>query len=200
MSREESATITKNEIYKSAEWLIRKYGIENVSVDSIVERAGITKDSFYVHFKSKESLIASFLTNYINNLDINYTNFIDVFPTSKSSAEILIALVEKVVDILIYKVGYKAMRLVYEAQLAKTIDTNAVLDYNRNLYIVFGQVISKGVQQGEFKTDLSVDALVKHCVLAIRGFTFEWCIRYPDYDYKDQVLQHFQILLSGFKC
>jgi hypothetical protein len=36
-------------------------------------------------------------------------------------------------------------------------------------------------------------------MMAIRGITYEWCIRYPDFDYKEEALRHFEILLAGIR-
>lgn len=48
-NRKTKAIETKNKIYRSANQLFREYGLENVSVDSIVEMAGVSKGAFYVH-------------------------------------------------------------------------------------------------------------------------------------------------------
>lgn len=74
-----------------------------------------------------------------------------------------------------------------------------MLNYNREIYKLFSDIISKGIQQGEFKTDIPADILTKHFIMAMRGITYEWCIRYPDFDLKEQALKHFEILLSGIK-
>lgn len=55
--RKEKAAETKNKIYKCAEQLFAKYGFYNVSIDDIVEHAGVAKGRFYVHFESKNSLV-----------------------------------------------------------------------------------------------------------------------------------------------
>lgn len=64
---------------------------------------------------------------------------------------------------------------------------------------MFIGVLGNGVRQGELREDIPVDCLAKHLVLAIRGITFEWCIRYPEFDLKDQMLEHFKILLYGLR-
>jgi hypothetical protein len=40
-------------------------------------------------------------------------------------------------------------------------------------------------------------ALARHCALALRGLTFEWCIRYPHFDSREQARQFFDLLLRG---
>lgn len=198
-SRKEKAVETKNKIYESAEQLFTKYGFDDVSVAAIVEMAGVSKGSFYVHFDSKDSLIASLISDYIDQLDLNYKLYIESFPMSAKASDILYALVEKIVDTMTDTIGYDIIKIIYGVQISRTIDTDTISSYNRDVYKIFNLVIGKGVEQGEFKPDLTIDIITKHCVLALRGLAYEWCIRYPEFDFKAQAIQHFGILLSGLK-
>ena len=72
-----------------------------------------------------------------------------------------------------------------------------VKGYNRALYDHFSDVITRGLDQGEFRNTHTVETLTRHFVMAIRGLSYEWCIRYPDFDLKTQALEHFQLLLDG---
>ena len=57
----------------------------------------------------------------------------------------------------------------------------------------------QGVQQGEFKATLDIASVSNHCIMSIRGMTFEWCIRFLDFNYKAEVTKHIDLLLSGIK-
>ena len=52
--RQGRAIKTRNRLYATAETLFMQYGFDNVSVDRIVEEAGLAKGTFYVRFKTKE--------------------------------------------------------------------------------------------------------------------------------------------------
>jgi hypothetical protein len=91
------------------------------------------------------------------------------------------------------------MKVLYKAHLTKAVDTTSALSYSRELYKLFSEVPEKGIEQGELRCGLSADSLSKHLILAIRGITFEWCIRHPDLNLKDQVVEHFRILLYGIQ-
>lgn len=198
-NRKTKAIETKNKIYRTANQLFREFGFENVSVDSIVEMAGVSKGSFYVHFDSKDSLTAALINDYVNEVDLDYKSYLKSFDAKVPASDILISLIGKIADIITCTIGYDNMRAVYKAQITKAVNTDAIMGYNREVYKIFSDIISKGIQQGEFKTELPVDILTKHCIMAIRGLTYEWCIRHPDFDLKEQVLTHFHILLKGIK-
>lgn len=196
-NRKTKAIETKNKIYRAANQLIREYGIENVSVDSIVEKAGVSKGSFYVHFESKNALAAALINDYVKEVDIDYSSYLESFDVKTPASDLIISLIGKIADVLINNIGFDHMKTVYQVQITKSFNTSAVMGYNRELYKIFNDIITKGVQQGEFRTELPVDTLTKHFMMAIRGLSYEWCIRQPDFDLKAEAIQHFEILLTG---
>jgi AcrR family transcriptional regulator len=54
---------TRDRILDAANKLFYSEGIRAVSVDRIAEKAGVTKRTLYYHFRSKDSLIAEYLTS-----------------------------------------------------------------------------------------------------------------------------------------
>ncbi len=193
------AAVTKKKIYDTANRLFRKYGFDNVSVDSIVEMAGVSKGSFYVHFDSKYSLIAALIADYVNEVDSGYKTYFESFPADSMASDLIMSLVNKIVDVITCTIGYDTMRILYEAHLTRTINTDSVLNYSRYLYKIFRNIINHGIQQGEFKKETDVETITRHYILAMRGLTYEWCIRHPDFDLRNQSLEHFEILLTGIK-
>ena len=93
--RKLKAIETKNKIYEAARKLILDYGIDNVSVDSIVEAAGVSKGTFYVHFESKDALTVEFINEYTNKADIDYKSFLESLPEKMSIFDILTLLADR---------------------------------------------------------------------------------------------------------
>lgn len=191
---------TKRKLFKSAETLFRKDGVENVSVDAIVAAAGVSKGTFYVYFESKDALIAAYMSDYIASVDGDYASHIASLPEDISSADMLFSLIEKIADVLSHVICSDRMRLVYRILLSGSDNANGVKDYNRALYAIFSNVLGRGIDRGEFCTHLPLDVLTKHFVLAMRGITYEWCIREPEFDLTQQSLAHFQILIRGIQA
>lgn len=196
--RKEQAAETRKKLFESAVKLFNKYDFADVSVDTIVETAGVSKGTFYVHFESKDSLIASIISDYVRNLDLDYKAYLDSLAHMPAS-DMLLALVGKIADILIGKIGYDNMKIVYTLQLTRSVNTEDIKGYNRALYKIISDVLGKGMEQEEFITGIPLDILTKHFVMAIRGLTYEWCIRHPEFDLKKEALMHFKMLLTGIK-
>lgn len=198
-NRKLKAEETKQKIYKSAEKLFSDNDYTKVSVDEIVKEAGVAKGSFYVHFASKDDLIAKLITDIVKKVDSSYRAFLDQFPDDASAETILLAFVGAIADELNDVIGCSKMKALYKAQIAKDVDTNSVNSYSREIYQMFNQIILKGIKNGEFKKDFPSEMLARSFMIAFRGLTYEWCIRYPDFDLKNQAIGLFEVLLSGIK-
>lgn len=197
--RKLGAAETKRKIFEAASRLALEYGIENVSVDSIVVAAGVSKGSFYVHYESKDALIIDLVNEHTNIADRDYKSFLISFSDTKGSFDRLLLLAEKIADYIEHKVGLENMKTLYKSHLTKAIDTTSALNYSREIYIIFHETLEKGIKAGELRGDISVEFLANHLILAIRGVIFEWCVRYPDFNFKEQLIDHFRILLYGLK-
>lgn len=197
--KKEKGEKTKQKLFIAATMLFNQYGFRGITVDRIVEEAGVAKGTFYIYFESKDALIAAFISDYVRKVDTDYRVILDSFSPDTSSSQILLGLLGKIADTLTEIIGYTSMRTVYQLLLTDDIDVGAVKEYARDLYQIFAVVLERGMERGEFISPLSLHELARHFVMAIRGLTYEWCIRYPDFDLKSQALTHFQMLLNGIK-
>lgn len=198
-NRSIKANQTKQKIFESAAKLFSSNDYNEVSVDSIVKMAGVAKGSFYVHFTSKDALVKALINDQVEKTDTDYKSFLDSFPDDVPAEIVLLSMIEKITDVLIEKIGCDKMRAVYKAQITKDIDTGMVTSYNREIYRMFSDVLERGIRRGEFNTDMPLEILTKHFMLAIRGITYEWCMRYPEFDYKAHMIQHFKLIIEGLR-
>lgn len=188
---------TKRKLYEIAEKLFTEHDFATVNVEDITDAAGITKGAFYVHFESKDALIALLIADYAARADTDYKAFLDTLPSAMPASEVLLTLSEKIADTLLNTIGCENMKKVYQILLAGSAGTEAVKGYNREIYTLFNSVLEKGIQSGEFKSSLSPETLSRHFVMAIRGISYEWCIRYPNFNLKEQVAAHCRLLIEG---
>lgn len=136
----------------------------------------------------------------MNKSDLDYKNYLKAFPPERDKSKILLSLVGRIADNISHSIGYKLIQLAYRIQIDRTIDMDMLLNYNREIYRIFSYLIECGIQEGEFKPEITAGVLADHFIMAIRGLTYEWCIRYPDFDLKSKLLLHFNILLSGIRA
>lgn len=197
--RAEKAAETKNKIYKCAEELFSKYGFGSVSVNQIVKNAGVAKGSFYVHFESKDALITELISDRVSKIDMDYKAYLESVPDNLSTESVLLLFVMKIADVLADNIGCENMKAIYKAQISNDINVKAVMGYHRRLYKMFENILKTGIRKNEFKTNISPDILARHFMTAFRGITYEWCVRYPEFNLKEQTMQHFELMVSGLK-
>ena len=188
---------TKRKLYEIAKRLFSERNFTDVSVEDITDETGITKGAFYVHFESKDALIAQLIADYAAQADMDYKAFLDAQPADMPAAEVLLGLTERITDVLAGTIGRENMRKVYQMLLVGTVDAEAVKGYGRELYTLFYSVLDRGIRQGELKSTLPVEILARHFVTALRGISYEWCIRYPDFDLTQQAVEHCRLLIEG---
>ncbi|MDD4113644.1 MAG: TetR/AcrR family transcriptional regulator [Herbinix sp.] len=196
-SRKLQANETRNKIYETAKKLFLEHGFENVSVDSIVEAAGVSKGSFYVHFKSKDVLPSIFINDYINNADLDYKIYLEDKDSKVPTSEVLILVTGRIAELMDGRIGCDIMKNIYKSHITKSIDTNYSMIYSRELYKVYVDILERGLRLGDVKSDIPVDTLAKHLILALRGITFEWCIQDSDFNLKEQYITHIELLMHG---
>lgn len=198
-NRKIKANQTRQKIFESAAKLFSSNDYNEVSIDSIVQMAGVSKGSFYVHFSSKDALIRALINDQVKKADSDYKSILSALPDDVPAETVLFSIIEKITDVLIENIGCDKMRAVYKAQITKDFDTEVVTSYNREIYRIFNDVLERGIKRGEFKTDMPLEVLTRHLMMAIRGVTYEWCVRYPEFDYKAQLLQHIRLIMKGLR-
>ena len=197
--RKEKSKLTRQIIYETADSMFATRGYSEISVNDIIKEAGVSKGAFYFHFASKDELITSLIDDYVKRLDSDYESYLDTFPSDAQTEDVLIELVGKIAELITLEVGFDRMKTLYKAQLTNDYDTSMVLSYNRGIYSMFSTLLARGMTRGEFRADIPPDRLAKHLMVVFRGITYEWCIRYPDFDYKEQALAQFDLLLKGMR-
>ena len=190
---------TKRKLYGIADRLFAQRGFSDVSIEDITDEAGVTKGAFYVHFASKDALISLLIEDYVSRSDTDYKAFLEGLPDDMPCAPAMLALAGKIADTLSNSLGCDNMKKVYRMMMTGSTGTEAVQEYGRDLYALVRGILEKGLTRGEFTSPLSPEVLSRHFVMALRGTAFEWCVRYPDFDLKEQTTQHIRLLLGGIE-
>ena len=191
---------TKKKLYEIAERLFTERNFSDVNVEDITDEAGITKGAFYVHFESKDALIAILVADHAAKTDADYKTFLESLPDDMPASLVLFALAERIADTLANTFGCKNMTKIYQMLLSGTAGTEAVKGYGRELYALVYSILEKGLRSGEFTSSLPLETLSRHFVMAIRGVSYEWCVRYPRFDLKEQAIEHTRLLIEGMKA
>lgn len=197
-NRRLKAEQTKTRIYKSGEYLFKTKGYHNVSVDAIVAHAKVAKGSFYQHFESKGALMVQIISKEIAEIDQKYAACLQSLPEEASCKDKLLSLTETIIDVLVNDIGIPKMRILYETQLTEPLLADIVSGYQRTLYKLITDILEEGCRRGEFRKGHTPTMLARYLMTAYRGITYECCLRYPNFDYKEYTREFIRLMIEGF--
>ena len=194
-SRDLSARKTKDKIFETALKLFEEYGFETVSVDDIVQRAGVSKGTFYTHFATKDSV----LVEQFRKIDQVYEKVYEEIPPNTSASEQLRTFVRTLCAYCSRECGINLMKVVYMNQIG--------LGKHERL-ISFGEskqgpsfrfldsIIKLGFESGEFKVDLSGEKLMEYLERFAHGLIYDWCLIDGEKDLEEMGEEFYSIVIK----
>lgn len=84
---------TRAKIVESARILFNRHGFESVTINAVMQQAGLTRGGFYNHFKSKEALYAAAVSSFLMGRGAQWRTDAGIDPT-KPDADITRQMIE----------------------------------------------------------------------------------------------------------
>lgn len=176
-NRQLKALETKEKIYETALELLESDGYENIRIEDICQKAGVSIGTFYNYFKSKNEI-----------LQLIYRKGDDYF--------------EKTVwpDVATLKTEY-AVELFFRYYAQYNINTgmttlkqlynpeNEFFTKKRGMQHVLNAVIEKGQARGELDLEISSDDIVADLFILARGIVYDWCLKNGEFDLVERMAE-----------
>ncbi|RJP28341.1 MAG: TetR/AcrR family transcriptional regulator [Actinobacteria bacterium] len=192
LSRKQQAEETRRRLAETALQLYSSRGYDHVSVDDICREAGVSKGTFYVHFKSKDQvLVEEFL-----ELDRFYLDSLGEIAKIASGVERLIALGRYSLRHLA-GLGKDYLKVAFSSQIAPGRGPSPLAAKARASYKVALRLVREAQKRGELRSDLSSEEITLALVRAIRGIVFEWCLLDGRFDLEQAGETLLKILIDG---
>jgi AcrR family transcriptional regulator len=176
--------------------LISKKGYYRVTIDDICNKAGVSRGTFYSHFKSKDAIV---LEQFLN-LDAYYNETVAEAMKSKRTAEgKLLAFTRGVVSYLI-KMGVTGVKVAYQSQIgAERGESSQVASEERSLYTLIKSAVVLGQKKGEIRNDMTADEITRTVIRTERGVIFDWCLTNGGFDLEKESLRMFTLVSEGIR-
>ncbi|MDI6873053.1 TetR family transcriptional regulator [Candidatus Solincola sp.] len=195
LSRRERGLRTRQRIYKTAIDLFARKGYENVSVDEICRRLGMTKGAFYAHFRSKDQII---LEEFMN-MDRHYAVVAESLPVEANSLDKLRTFNREAIR-LMSDLGVTLMKVLYHSQIAPHMREPYLVNPGRNLYRITNRLIREGQERGEIRSDLPPEELTTVLINAFRGQLYHWCLTDGSFDLLEACERLMELILRGIRA
>lgn len=144
----------KDRIREAAGELFSKNGVREVTIDDVCRHLGISKKTFYEHFSQKEDLVAEVIADRLNKKQEYFTSLLE----DKNPVEVMKTIFVAVEKKQMFHTDKKIMRDVkkyYPQTLAKHVNKrHNVLKKKAKEYF------SRGVEEGYFKKDIDMEAVI----------------------------------------
>jgi len=170
--RRKRASDLRQKLFDSAAELFIKKGFENVSIDEICQKVGVTKGAFYGHFKSKDQIVLEAMAQH----DTKYrSELLAEVSDMKPGIDKLWMYLRLVMR---YESSFtkKMVGLSYAIRVSNTREAPHLIPNKRELYYVLEELIREGQQAGEIKSDLTAAQIATTLLYCVRGYVYSWCL------------------------
>ena len=184
---------TKAKIVNAAWKLFYEQGYENTSVEEIVYESGTSRGSFYHYFEGKDDLL-----NSLSDLfDSKYEELQNNLPDDMSCFEKLMFLNKELFRMMENETPFELVSRLYSSQLT-TKGSKSLLDHNRVYYKFLRKIVAQGQNTGEFRSDISLNEIVKAYALCERAIISDWCLCGGEYSLAKYSEDLLPVLFYGF--
>ena len=159
---------TRQELLRVACEEFADKGLAGARVDEIARRAGINKQAIYYHFGSKDNLFREALEDRFGRFRERDRN-LDV--DARPPEEALAILIESTFDDLRASPDLVGMIIDENRQKGVHLDHERMQAINRPLLDAIGRVLSRGEQEGVFRSGIDADQFY-FSMMSLVGFTF----------------------------
>ena len=182
---------TKGKIISAAWKLFYDQGYDDTTIEEIIEESGTSKGSFYHYFDGKDALLGSL--SYL--FDEKYEELENQLSSFRSCFDQLIFLNQELFAMIENSISLELLAHLLSTQLI-TRGEKHLLDRNRFYYKLLRRIFQQGQESGEFRSDMSVNELVKLYALSERALLYDWCICNGEYSLKSYAASMMPCFLS----
>lgn len=188
--RKVQANKTKKKIFNVSIGLMEKRGFNNMTIEDICKKAGVSVGTFYHYYKSKEDV---FFELYRKS-DAFFKDEVAPFLENEN-----LNTSDKVVLYFKYYARYNSDKdLEYVRQLYNT-NNKFFIDESRYMIVLLIEIIAKGQEINEIARDMSARDIAIYLFIVSRGIVFDWCIHEAGYDLEEKMSMFFKKIMIIFK-
>lgn len=185
---------TKARIVSAAWKLFYEQGYENTTVEDIIFESETSKGSFYHYFEGKDALLGSLSVLF----DEKYEELRDQLQPKMGAIEKLIFLNHELFTMIDNSVSLELLARLFSSQLV-TRGEKHLLDRNRTYFKLLQQIVREGLEQGDLRSDMSANEIVKAYAMFERALMYDWCLSGGEYALARYAAQMMPMFLEGFR-
>ena len=167
----------RQQLLNSAWKLFYQKGYQNTTMEDILKEAHCSKGRFYYYFHAKAELLDSMYELF----DEKYEEFYQSIDKTLGSFEQLLLLNRFMFDFMSHQIGRELLTSLYISQLSGTTGIR-FWGEQRSFVKIILEIVKRGQERGEIRTDLACHALAADIVAEERSQLISWCLAGGTYD------------------
>lgn len=166
---------------------MKKKGFDNITIEDISKKAGVSVGAFYHYFKSKNDILFEI---YHRADEYFKENIEEILRSGDTHAQIISFLVH-------YARYLKITGIDFSKQLYNT-ENKYFIKKDRYMVTALRDMIKNGQNSGEIKSDLTAEEITDYLFITARGIVFDWCLHDGQYDLEEKMQNYFNRLAAIF--
>lgn len=162
---------TKGAIISAAWKLFYEQGYDNTTVEDIVFESETSKGSFYHYFDGKDALLGTLA--YV--FDEKYEQLMQTMPADMDAVDALIYLNRELFTMIEDSISIDLLARLLSTQLLARGEKH-LLDRSRYYFRLLRQIISNGQKNGQLRSDMSGNEILKAYAMWERALLYDWCL------------------------
>lgn len=190
MTRREQAQETKKLLFNSAYQLLSEKEFDKITIRDIVKKANVSIGTFYNYYSTK--------------LDVYYETY---FFSDKFFEETVKPELAQMTDVREKILKFFEYYALYNSDLSDLSLTRVLYNSNNKCFDrhsdigmipILTSILEEGLETGILKSSKTAAQLSQFFMISVRGQVYHWCTNDGNYNLKEAVAEHTELLLKIF--
>ncbi|RMG89776.1 MAG: TetR family transcriptional regulator [Chloroflexi bacterium] len=185
----------KEQILAAAMQVFAQKGLDGATMDDIVRASGLSKGGLYWHFKGKDDIIMSILTQFF---DQELAVLEEIRGADISASDRLRQLAAQIMADLEMLAPMLAISLEFYALAARREEVRVFIrEYYGRYRAALSALLAEGIERGEFRSVPSVEAIANTLIAQLEGIMLVWSINPEAFELRVQVETAVELILAA---
>ncbi|ULO06417.1 TetR/AcrR family transcriptional regulator [Paenibacillus sp. 19GGS1-52] len=187
-SRQLQAIQTKNKIYETSLSLMELHGYDQITIEQICRKAGVSVGSFYNYFKSKNDI----LIELYSRADEYFEQ--EVMPHLTEAS-----MPDKIVEYFDFYANFNVSTGIGTMKQLYNSNNSLFIHEGRLMQVFLTQMISTGQAKGEITASQSPEYITEFLFIVARGLIYDWCLHNGEYNLRERMHEMMQPIVGVFR-
>jgi TetR/AcrR family transcriptional regulator, fatty acid metabolism regulator protein len=184
------AEATRQHIFETTIRLMNKNGFNNMTIQDIIEQAGVSVGTFYHYFNSKEDVFFKLYSKA--------DEYFESVVLPQLTGPDMGAYEQIVLFFRHYAMFNESNGLEYVSLLYST-KNKFFIEKKRFMITMLFDIITNGQENKELTRDETPETITNYLFILSRGVIFDWCIHDGSYSLVEAMLTHIHLAMRIFR-